>query len=97
MSLFESASLFGPMRQITQTEKGIYMLIESNLHPRSYSEKEVCRIVNELQYKKYVKHRVFPIDMYPGITEDGKDIIVYIFLREETKDLYQAWLNHELT
>lgn len=72
------------------------MIIQSNIKSRPYSEKEVCRIVNELQYKKYVKNRVFPIDMYPGISQDGKDIIVYIFLREETKDLYQKWLNHEL-
>ena len=72
------------------------MNIESNLKSRPYTEKEVCRIVNEVQYKRYVKHRVFPIDMYPGISEDGKDIIVYIFLREETKDLYQKWLAHEL-
>lgn len=72
------------------------MNIESNLKPRSYTEKEVCRIVNEVQYKRYIKHRVFPIDMYPGISEDGKDIIVYIFLREETKELYQKWLAHEL-
>lgn len=97
MSLFELHPFFALCGRSRKRKKGIYMLIESNLHPRSYSEKEVCRIVNELQYKKYVKHRVFPIDMYPGITEDGKDIIVYIFLREETKDLYQAWLNHELT
>lgn len=72
------------------------MKIESNLRPRPYTEKEVCRIVNEVQYKRYIKHRVFPIDMYPGIDNDGRDIIVYIFLRDETKDLYQKWLNHEL-
>lgn len=72
------------------------MQIESNLKARTYSEKEVCRIVNEVQYKRYIKHRVFPIDMYPSIDENGRDIIVYIFLREETKELYQKWLAHEL-
>ena len=72
------------------------MQIESNLKTRTYSEKEVCRIVNEVQYKRYIKHRVFPIDMYPSIDENGRDIIVYIFLREETQELYQKWLAHEL-
>lgn len=72
------------------------MKIEPNLKPRTYSEREVCRIVNDLQFKKYVKNRVYPIDMYPGISPEGKDIVVYIFLREETQDLYQKWLNHEL-
>ena len=56
----------------------------------------MCRIVNEVQYKRYIKHRVFPIDMYPSIDENGKDIIVYIFLRDETQELYQKWLAHEL-
>jgi hypothetical protein len=34
--------------------------------------------------------------MYPSVTDDGKDIIVYIFLIEETKELFQQWLNHTL-
>lgn len=72
------------------------MLIESNLKPRVYTEREVVRVVNEIQYKRYIKHRVFPIDIYPSKDRDGKDIVVYIFLKEETKDLYQLWLNHEL-
>lgn len=72
------------------------MTIESNLHPRPYTPSEVCRIVNELQYKKYIKHGAYPIDIYPSVTMEGKDIIVYIFLKEETKELYQRWVNHEL-
>ena len=72
------------------------MIIQSNLHPRDYSEKEVCRIVNPKQRDLYIKHRVFPIDIYPSINEEEKDIVVYIFLKEETKELYQKWLDHEL-
>lgn len=73
------------------------MLIKTNLHPRDYSEKEVCRIVNQKQIKLYTKARVYPIDMYPSIDKEGNDIVVYIYLREETKDLYQQWLARELT
>lgn len=72
------------------------MRIQSNLKPRDYTEKEVCRIINPKQSDLYIKHRVFPIDMYPSVTDDGKDIIVYIFLIEETKELFQQWLNHTL-
>lgn len=72
------------------------MVIQTNLHPRNYSEKEVCRIVNQKQMKLYTKSRVFPIDMYPSIDKDGNDIVVYIYLKEETKDLYQQWLAREL-
>ena len=67
------------------------MRIQSNLKPRDYTENEVCRIINPKQRDLYIKHRVFPIDM-----KDGKDIIVYIFLIEETKELFQQWLNHTL-
>lgn len=71
-------------------------MIKTNLSPRDYSEKEVCRIVNPKQRDLYIKHRIFPIDIYPSIDKDGRDIIVYIFLKEDTQELYQKWLNHEL-
>ena len=52
--------------------------------------------VNPKQRDLYIKHRVYPIDMYPSVNEEGKDIIVYIFLKEETKDLFQKWIDHTL-
>ena len=71
-------------------------IIETNLHPKNYYREEVCRIVNQKQMKLYVKNKVYPIDMYSSLDNDGNDIVVYIFLKEETKDLYQAWIAHEL-
>jgi hypothetical protein len=44
----------------------------------------------------YIKNKVYPIDMYPSFDDKGNDVVVYVFLREETKDLYKAWLAHEL-
>lgn len=72
------------------------MMIPTHLHSRSYSADEVCRIVNEVQYKRYIKHGAYPIDIYAGYDQDEKDIIVYIFLKEETQELYKLWLAHEL-
>ena len=69
---------------------------ELNLKPRPYNTCEVVRIVNPKQRDLYIKHRVFPIDMYPSVNEEGKDIIVYIFLKEETKDLFQKCIDHTL-
>ena len=69
---------------------------ELNFKPRPYNTYEVVRIVNPKQRDLYIKHRVFPIDMYPSVNEEGKDIIVYIFLKEETKDLFQKWIDHTL-
>lgn len=71
-------------------------MIKTNLNPCDYSEKDVCRIVNPKQRDLYIKHRAFPIDIYPSIDTDGKDIVVYIFSKEDTKELYKQWLNHEL-
>ena len=71
-------------------------MILTNLHPRDYCREEICRIVNQKQAKLYIKNRVFPIDLYSSIDESGNDIIVYIFLKEETKDLYNAWIAREL-
>lgn len=72
------------------------MKIQSNLHPRPYTEKEVCRIINPKQRDLYIKHRVFPVDIYPSVTDNGKDINVYIFLLEDTKEVYKKWLDHTL-
>lgn len=71
-------------------------LIKPNLRYRPYMQNEVCRIVNPKQRDLYIKHRVFPIDIYPSIDDNGNDINVYIFLRDETKELYKDWLNREL-
>lgn len=72
------------------------MLIQPNLKPRPYSEKEVCRIINPKQRDLYMMNNVFPIDIYPSVSKDGKKIMVYIFLREETKEVFEAWNNYEL-
>lgn len=72
------------------------MNVETNLKPRNYKDNEVYRIVNPKQAKMYIKNRVFPIDLYTSCDRDGNDILVYIFLREETQDVYKAWMAHEL-
>ena len=70
--------------------------IETHLHPRNYTRNEVYRIINPKQIRLYIKNNVYPIDMYASYDDKGNDVTVYVFLREETKDLYQAWLAHEL-
>lgn len=71
-------------------------IIETHLHPRDYYRSEVCRIINPKQMKLYVKNKAYPIDMYPSLDNNGNDIIVYIFLKEDTEELFQAWMAHEL-
>mgnify|MGYP004576934491 CR=1 FL=1 len=71
-------------------------IINPNLKYRPYMVDEIIRIVNPKQRDLYIKHNVYPIDIYPSVDKDGKDIIVNIFLKEETQDLYQKWLDHTL-
>lgn len=73
------------------------MKVESSLHPRPYFLKEVCRIIDPKQHMLYVKNGKRPIDMYTSVDfNNGKDIVVYVYLREETADVYELWKKHEL-
>ena len=93
---YSSYTPFSLLRSKRNMEKFDVGPNELNLKPRPYNTHEVVRIVNPKQRDLYIKHRVYPIDMYPSVNEEGKDIIVYIFLKEETKDLFQKWIDHTL-
>lgn len=73
------------------------MKVKSNLKPRSYTQNEVVRIVNQKQYLTYVKNGVYPIDMYVSIDEKTDNtILAMIFLKEDTSEVYKKWCNYEL-
>ena len=69
---------------------------KTNLKPRDYEPNEVCRIINPKQRDLYIINHAYPIDIYPSIDKNNNPIIVYIFLKEETQNLYQKWLDHTL-
>ncbi len=71
-------------------------MIKTNLQPRNYKVKEVYRIVNPEQAKRFIKYRCYPIDLYHSFNSQGESIIVYVFLREDCEDLKKKWDNHEL-
>ena len=65
---------------------------------KPYSLKDIIPIRDPKQQKLYIKHEVYPIDMYTSIDEDTSNIILaVVFLKEETTDVYKKWCNHELT
>ena len=73
------------------------MKVKSNLKPRSYTQNEVVRIVNQKQYLTYIKNGVYPIDMYATIDEKTDNtILAMIFLKEDTSEVYKKWCNYEL-
>ena len=80
------------------------MKIESNLiksnknRSDDYNLNEVCRILNPKQQMLYIKHGLYPIEMYTSIdSKTDNDVLVMIFLRDETTEAYIKWCNHELT
>ena len=57
----------------------------------------VVRITNFKQYTLYMKHGVYPLDIYPSKDrENDRDILVMVFDRKESLPLYIKWQNHEL-
>ena len=72
------------------------MTIESNLKPRSYNEKEIIRIYNRDQQTFYIDSGIYPIDLYPSYSpKNDRKIIVMIFLRNDTKEVYMKWKKYE--
>lgn len=72
------------------------MTIKTNLTPRNYSENEVIRIYNRDQQTFYIDSNVYPVDMYTSYnSKSDKRIIVMIFVKDNTKDVYKKWCNHE--
>lgn len=57
-----------------------------------YDASKCVRIVNPAQQYRYMKHGIYPIDIYPGYGDRN----VFIFYKEDTQEVYEKWINHEL-
>ena len=70
---------------------------KSKINGQSYHLKDVARVIDQKQQKLYIKHNVYPIDMYTTKDiETGKDKLVMLFSRDESRELYILWKRHEL-
>ena len=77
----------------------------SKLNGKPYYLKDVARVEDQKQQKLYIKHDVYPVDMYTTTDvlidentgeEVAKDKLIMVFSREESKPLYIFWKNREL-
>ena len=75
------------------------------LNGKPYYLKDVARVEDQKQQKLYIKHDVYPVDMYTTTDvlidentgeEVVKDKLIMVFSREESKPLYILWKNREL-
>ena len=67
-------------------------LIKPSFQTRPYKPSEVCRIKDRRQSFLYVKYGAKPVDIYV----DTDDNLVMLFLKSETKELYDKWRRYEL-
>ena len=69
----------------------------SKISGEKYLLKDVVRVVDPKQQKLYIKHDVYPIDMYTtSDIETKEDKLVMLFSRKESQPLYILWKNREL-
>ena len=72
-------------------------MIKTNINARDYKYNEVVRICNVKQQIFYLSSSVYPIDIYTSYdNKNDRKIIVMIFEKDKTKELYQKWLNYDV-
>lgn len=60
-------------------------------------DSDIVRIVNIMQATAYMNNDIMPIDIYVSKDKDGeRNILVFLFSRSETKEVYDLWCKHEL-
>ena len=72
-------------------------MVKSNFTGKEYDSRKAIRILNANQAAAYIKHGMELLDLW--LSKDvntGKPILVYIFNKEETKEVYDLWCKHEL-
>ena len=69
----------------------------SKISGQPYRLKDVVRVIDQKQMKLFIKHDVYPIDMYTTTdAETGEDKLVMLFSRKESQPLYVLWKKREL-
>ena len=67
--------------------------ITSEYRNKKYQTTGSIRVLNQKQAAFYWSNGVEPLDIYLSKSfETGEPRIVYVFSREDTKELYERWL-----
>lgn len=71
--------------------------IKSRFSPQDYYAKEAIRILDPMQAASYWVNGVIPLDIYPSRDySTNKALIVFVFKKSETKDVFDKWCKREL-
>ena len=69
---------------------------KSSITGKYYNLFDSVRILNLKQVTAYIEHGVLPLHIYTSKDDSGKSVLVFLFDREETKEVYDLWCKHEL-
>lgn len=71
--------------------------IKGNFSNKEYYANEAIRILDPKQAALYWNNHVEPLDIYPSRDyKTNKALIVFVFKRDETKEVFDLWCKHEL-
>lgn len=71
--------------------------IKSYYKNKQYNTNDTVRLLNQRQATYYWSKGIEPLDIYLSKNfETDEPIIVYVFSREQTKDIYNDWCNREI-
>lgn len=63
----------------------------------NYFSDDIVRIGNIYQSMAYISNGANPIDIYTSRNrKTGEPILIFVFDRNDTKQLYDLWCRHEL-
>ncbi len=71
--------------------------IKGKFSNKEYYAKDAIRILDPKQAALYWNNHVEPLDIYPSRDyKTNKALIVFVFKRDETKEVFDLWCKHEL-
>ena len=62
---------------------------------KDYGE-EVCRILNIWQATLYISNNVKPLDEYVSKDSNNKYVIVFVFSKKDSQEVFRKFRNREL-
>lgn len=72
--------------------------VKGKFSNKEYYASEAIRILDPSQAALYWANGVEPLDIYSSRSyKTNKALIVFVFRRDETKEVFDLWCKHELT
>jgi hypothetical protein len=68
----------------------------SRLTGKKYNVFDCIKIFNLDQSIAYMNNGVMPVDIKIAKGRTDRPVLVFYFVKDETKDVYERWVNHEL-